>query len=210
MQCSKCGALQPPGTAFCGQCGAAQVTKNDIPANKVVLLCLIAVAVALAATFGGYWVGRNDPAATDAAGLATANAPGPVAANPQPVPPRPATDTPAPPAAAPPAPAPAPPPVQAPAFLNNSVTLREWKYYVILGSAPQGSGNAATRAAQLNRCLGYQPATDYTYAFEGLAPNLEFVHLGGYSTAGQANRVAAWARGCVPDAYVKRAKFLFD
>ena len=99
---------------------------------------------------------------------------------------------------------------QPPAFLDRSVTMGEWKYYVILASAPQGSGNAAARAAQLNHCLRYQPATDSTYAFEGLASELEFVHLGGYSTVGEANRVAAWARNCEPDVYVKRAKFLFD
>ena len=207
MVCSGCGAMMAPHAAFCGQCGAAQPRKAGISYNRMIGVGLLVAGVTVAAIFGGYWLGRQDSASPDTAGLGPTDSITPIPGKSTGETGRSMVDGPV---ASPPVQAPIPAPVRAPAFLDSSVTLGEWKFYVILGSAPQGSGNAATRAAQLNRCLGYQPATDFTYAFEGLAPDLEFVHLGGYSTMSQANRVVAWARGCVPDAYVKRAKFLFD
>lgn len=216
MQCQSCGAACSPTASFCPGCGTAVVR----PRSALALSPLIvgsAILALLIVLLIGYLIGRAGPHSSASTATGEPAAIIDASANDAPSDTSPATPAPgaaAPTVAAPPPVSPMPVgagrPSPMPAFVDRSVTTGEWRYYVILGSGPPGTGAIPRRASQLYRCLGYEPGTDFTYAFDGLAPDIEFVHLGGYASQGQAQQVLQWARSCAGDAYIRRARFKGD
>lgn len=82
-------------------------------------------------------------------------------------------------------------------------------YFVILHTAPD-NGRPSEIAAEkvrraLNRKCGVAAKVTQTSALDDINQDLMIVFLGSYESRARAVRARDGVRGCVPDAYVKRA-----
>ncbi len=79
-------------------------------------------------------------------------------------------------------------------------------WWVVLATAPADADvQAAVR--KFENC-GLHPFNDFSSKFAGFAPGLQVVVDGAYATRSEAEKVRSAASRCVPDAYVKRARYL--
>lgn len=80
-------------------------------------------------------------------------------------------------------------------------------WYVVLGSfahEPNGEEAAAALREKVADC-GISAGTDNTLFMQGFAPGYDVTVVGPFQTKASANRQLAFARDCVPGAYIKRA-----
>ena len=83
---------------------------------------------------------------------------------------------------------------------------RDTGWWVVLASAPADQDVQAT--VQKMEACGLHPFNDFSSKFAGFAPGLQVVVDGAYATRSQAESVRSAASRCVPDAYVKWARYL--
>ncbi len=79
-------------------------------------------------------------------------------------------------------------------------------WWVVLASVPADQ-NVEETVRTLEAC-GLHPFNDFSSKFAGFAPGFQVVVDGAYATKSEAESVQSAASGCVPDAYVKWARYL--
>ena len=88
-------------------------------------------------------------------------------------------------------------------------TSYDMKYLVIMGSYPYAGPMPEAQNQRIKQCLGVTPHIMPTGFYEGLAPELYVIIFGGYEKA-EAELVRQWVLPCVPDAYIKQARWIGD
>jgi hypothetical protein len=91
-------------------------------------------------------------------------------------------------------------------WLTQIADRRDAGWWVVLATAPENQDVSKTVRA-LKAC-GLRPFNDFSGKFAGFKPGLQVVVDGAYSTRAEAESVKVAARQCVPDAYVKWARYL--
>ena len=79
-------------------------------------------------------------------------------------------------------------------------------WWVVLATVPEDED--VSRTVRALKACGLRPFNDFSGKFAGFKPGLQVVVDGAYATRAEAERVKATARQCVPDAYVKWARYL--
>ncbi len=79
-------------------------------------------------------------------------------------------------------------------------------WWVVLAAAPADQ-DVRDIVQQMEAC-GLQPFSDFSSKFDGFKAGLNVVVDGAYASKSEAERVRSAALACVPDAYVKQARYL--
>jgi hypothetical protein len=84
-------------------------------------------------------------------------------------------------------------------------------WWVIVGSFPETSERMEADFERVNaaagRC-GFATFNDFSGKFEGFAPGYNVFVIGAYASKADAEGVLRLVRPCVPDAYLKRGRYL--
>ena len=80
----------------------------------------------------------------------------------------------------------------------------------MVGCAGDGSRRyrMSRQACSEFESCGLRPFNDFSGKFDGFKPGFQVVVDGAYATRSEAESVRSAASGCVPDAYVKWARYL--
>ena len=92
------------------------------------------------------------------------------------------------------------------AFVVRIADQQDTGWWVVLATVP-AEQDVSAMVSDLEGC-GLRPFNDFSSKFEGFRAGFQVVVDGAYATRSEAERVRSAASRCVPDAYVKWARYL--